>query len=148
MPTDLELLAARVPRGKKARLKALAAHRGTTVQALLNRFVDETLGEGDAPPPLAQVVSRLRAMAPELRARGVRRLWVFGSVARGEAGPGSDVDLCAEFDPGIRVGLVRIGSIKARLEAVLDWKVDFGDRAVLAPEAAAAVARDAIEVFG
>jgi predicted nucleotidyltransferase len=32
--------------------------------------------------------------------RGVRKVWVFGSVARGEANPDSDVDFLVEFEPG------------------------------------------------
>ncbi|MCA1846475.1 MAG: nucleotidyltransferase family protein [Actinobacteria bacterium] len=32
--------------------------------------------------------------------RGVRVVWIFGSVARGDAGPGSDVDFLVEFEPG------------------------------------------------
>lgn len=34
------------------------------------------------------------------RRRGARTVWVFGSVARGEASPGSDVDFLVEFEPG------------------------------------------------
>ncbi|MGH3273204.1 MAG: nucleotidyltransferase family protein [Streptosporangiaceae bacterium] len=33
------------------------------------------------------------------RKRRAHRISVFGSVARGEAGPGSDVDLLVEFEP-------------------------------------------------
>jgi predicted nucleotidyltransferase len=149
MANRLELLAARVPPEKKARLKEIAANRGTTIQALLNSFVDQTIDEAAATPPtLAQVIARLRALAPTLRARGVRRLCVFGSVARGEASRGSDVDLFAEFEPGLRIGLVRLGSIKSKIEDALGCKVDIGDRAALSPAAAAAAERDAVEVFG
>ena len=31
---------------------------------------------------------------------GVRRIRLFGSVARGEAGPESDLDVLADFEPG------------------------------------------------
>ena len=34
------------------------------------------------------------------RKRGAHRIAVFGSVARGEAGPGSDLDLLVDFEPG------------------------------------------------
>ncbi len=40
----------------------------------------------------------LREHAPELKAAGLVHLRVFGSVARGEASPQSDVDLMADFD--------------------------------------------------
>ena len=46
-----------------------------------------------------RVLEILRAQEPDLRARGVTRLRLFGSVARGEAGPESDVDLIADIDP-------------------------------------------------
>lgn len=46
------------------------------------------------------ILKKLRALKPALRdGMGIRRLRVFGSVARGEAGPESDVDLIADFDP-------------------------------------------------
>ena len=45
-----------------------------------------------------RVLALLRAKEGELRALGVRRLRLFGSIARGEAGPGSDVDLLAEIE--------------------------------------------------
>ncbi len=45
-----------------------------------------------------RVLAILRAHTGELRRRGVARLRLFGSVARGEAVPASDVDLIAEID--------------------------------------------------
>lgn len=47
-----------------------------------------------------QIRSKITEAEPELRAKGVRRLALFGSVARDEAGPASDVDLLVEFAPG------------------------------------------------
>lgn len=43
---------------------------------------------------------RLRERGNELRAKGVARLGLFGSVARGEAGPKSALDVFVEFAPG------------------------------------------------
>jgi hypothetical protein len=43
-------------------------------------------------------VALLRTREPELRALGVSRLRLYGSMARSEAGPESDVDLMAELD--------------------------------------------------
>ena len=45
-----------------------------------------------APPPPEEIARRL---APLCRAHGITRLEIFGSVARGDARPGSDVDLIA-----------------------------------------------------
>jgi predicted nucleotidyltransferase len=46
----------------------------------------------------ARVLAALRGHADQLRRRGVRRLRLTGSVARGEASLDSDVDLIAEID--------------------------------------------------
>ena len=52
-----------------------------------------------------EVVARLGASLPDLQARyGVARLGIFGSVARNEAGPESDLDLVAEFVPNVVLG--------------------------------------------
>ena len=54
------------------------------------------------PPSLDEIVRRL---APVCRKHGITRLEVFGSIARGEAGIGSDVDLIAAFPehPGMEI---------------------------------------------
>jgi predicted nucleotidyltransferase len=49
-----------------------------------------------------ETVRRLAASAPEIRALGVERLALFGSVLRGEARPDSDVDLLVQFSPGAK----------------------------------------------
>ena len=44
-----------------------------------------------------EAVARVKACELEIRALGVQRLALFGSVARGESGPESDVDILVEF---------------------------------------------------
>lgn len=39
-----------------------------------------------------EALAKLRALRPQLEALGFRHVWLFGSVARDEAGPRSDVD--------------------------------------------------------
>ena len=53
------------------------------------------------PPGILEIQQKL---APYCRRHGIVRLEVFGSIARDEARPGSDVDLIAEFatNPGLR----------------------------------------------
>ena len=43
-----------------------------------------------------EALAKLRALRPQLEALGFRHVWLFGSVARDEAGPESDVDLLVE----------------------------------------------------
>jgi len=57
---------------------------------------------------------------------GARDLRVFGSVARGEDGAGSDVDLLVEFPPG--TGLLAHAALIPELEELLGCKVDVVSR--------------------
>ena len=49
-----------------------------------------------------QAVAMLTASEPEIRALGVMRLALFGSVLRNQARPDSDVDLLVQFAPGAK----------------------------------------------
>lgn len=66
----------------------------------------------------------LRQNQAEIRSFGVKSKALFGSVARGEALPGSDVDLLVEFDRP--VGLFGLVALQKRLEDLLGCPVDIG----------------------
>ena len=53
---------------------------------------------------------------------GARNVRVFGSVARGEADEGSDIDLLVEMEPGR--SLFDLGGLQWDLEALLGRRVD------------------------
>ena len=75
-------------------------------------------------------------------AYGVSGLHVFGSVARGQDRPDSDVDLLAELPPGMSLfGLARL---QADLEAILGSQVDLVPAADLKPDVRARVGRDLV----
>jgi len=69
-----------------------------------------------------QVIQRLAGARAELSGLGVRSLDLFGSVARGESGPDSDVDLLVDFDRP--VGLFHFFRVQHRLEEILGCRVD------------------------
>jgi uncharacterized protein len=71
-----------------------------------------------------EVIRTLRAHEAELKASGIERLAVFGSVARGDNSPESDVDLLADFDKTRRYTLLTVGRIESRLADMLGAKVD------------------------
>jgi len=107
MSTDTAFLSVRLPTGLRRRLKAVAARRGVSLQQLMREAAEELLAREEAEPPkLAEVIAKLRAHAPELRKRGVEHLYVFGSVARGDARVDSDVDVAIDVDPDSRFSLV------------------------------------------
>jgi len=71
-----------------------------------------------------EVINKLRAHEPELKAAGIVRLAVFGSVARGDNSPDSDVDLLADFDTAKRYTLLTMGRLENRLADLLGARVD------------------------
>jgi len=71
-----------------------------------------------------RVLQILRQNRVEIKSYGVKNLALFGSVARGESRPGSDVDLLVEFDRP--VGLFGLIALQQRLEELLGCPVDLG----------------------
>jgi len=90
----------------------------------------------------ADVLETLGAHAAELRSLGVKELLLFGSVARDEAGPQSDVDLLVEFDRP--VGYFHLFDVQERLEALLHCSVDLLTKGGLRPELRDAVMAEAV----
>lgn len=94
-----------------------------------------------------QVIATLRAHEAELRQAGIRRLSLFGSVARGDAEPDSDVDLAAELDPEARIGLFALGALERRLAELVGRKVDLLPEPVEKPRLRANIDRDRRRAF-
>jgi predicted nucleotidyltransferase len=88
------------------------------------------------------VIAALRAREAELRAEGIRRLSLFGSVARGDAAGTSDIDLAAEFDPAARMDLIRLVGLERRLAEALGRPVEILAEPVENPRLRANIERD------
>ena len=73
------------------------------------------------PPKLAMPQEQI---AEFCRRRRIRRLALFGSVLRDDFTPDSDVDMLVEFEPGERVGLIRLAGMELELGEILGRKVD------------------------
>jgi predicted nucleotidyltransferase len=58
------------------------------------------------------------------RRNRIRRLALFGSVLRDDFGPSSDVDVLVEFEPGARVGLLKLAGMEIELGEILGRTVD------------------------
>lgn len=94
-----------------------------------------------------EALHTLRCHSDVLRARGIRHAAVFGSVARGDNRPDSDIDVLVEFDPAARVTVFDYAGIKRYVAALFEQKVDVIDREGLKPQLREAVIRDAIYAF-
>jgi len=93
--------------------------------------------------PHGQRVLAARSQLKTVAARyGVSGLAVFGSVARGEEHPDSDVDLLAELPPGM--GLFGLGRLRSDLEAAVGLPVDLVPASDLKPGLRRRVASDLV----
>jgi uncharacterized protein len=88
-----------------------------------------------------------QAVAAFCRARGIRKLSLFGSVLRDDFDPAhSDVDVLAEFEPGLHPGLKFFG-YGDELAAIVGRKVDFNTPAWLSKYFRDEVLREAVTVY-
>jgi uncharacterized protein len=94
-----------------------------------------------------EAIAILRRHEPDLRSRGVRRAAVFGSVARGEAGPRSDVDILIELDPEAALDLYAYAGLKSYIAGLFEGEVDVVNRGALKPHLRVPSERDAIYAF-
>jgi uncharacterized protein len=92
-----------------------------------------------------EIIRILSEQQPLLAHRyGVRSLALFGSVARDEAGPASDVDLLVEFDRPM--GYFGLFALQNYLESLLGRKVDLGTPDSLKPRIRAHVLGESVRV--
>jgi predicted nucleotidyltransferase len=91
-----------------------------------------------------------RLIEPEkdaLRAKGVAALYVFGSVARGEAGAGSDVDFFIDLEPDARFSIIDLVGVKDDLSERLGVAADLHTRSGLHWRIRDKVLSQAVRVF-
>lgn len=115
------------------------------MMALMQQDVSQ-LGEPSA-VLRAEALRLLRTREHELRAKGVTGLALFGSIARGEAGSASDVDLVLELGESAALGLLDLFDLKETLAEELGRPVDIAFRSRLRPWFAARIAPDLVRVF-
>ena len=77
-------------------------------------------------------IAQLAAAEPDIRALGVARLALFGSMARDEARPDSDVDLLVQFSPGQK-SYGHFLALSELLESLLHRRVELVTTEALSP---------------
>src|SRR5216684_1112471 len=70
-----------------------------------------------------EALETLRRSEPDLRARGVLRAAVFGSVARGESRPDSDIDIMVDIDPEAHLTVFDYAGLKEYIAGLFDGPV-------------------------
>ena len=93
------------------------------------------------------IIAKLRENEAALRARGVSHAALFGSRARGDNRPDSDIDIIVEFDPAAHVTVFNYAGLKAYIAGLFDAPVDVVNRDGLKPYVRPAATADAIYAF-
>ncbi len=94
-----------------------------------------------------EILRRLKECEPELRAQGVCHAALFGSVARNEQRPDSDIDIMIELDPAARVTMFDYVDIKDYIAGLFNEPVDVVNRDGLKPSVRPKATSDAIYAF-
>ncbi len=87
------------------------------------------------------------SLAEVCRRYGVKELSLFGSAAHGEMRPESDMDVMVEFEPGVRIGLIKFESLVDELQSLAGRRVDLVTKRGLKPWIRPQVLRDARVIY-
>ncbi len=91
-----------------------------------------------------KIIQKLRAF---FVSEPIEKAWVFGSYARGEETPESDVDILVRYTQNTCLGLFGISALIEKLEKLLGKKVDLVDEESLYPRVAKMVNAEKIQVY-
>lgn len=95
----------------------------------------------------SQIIAVLKANESGLRALGVQHAALFGSVARGEAHPESDLDIMVDIDPAVPMGVFEYVGIVQALQRLFPGPVDISNRQAQKAHVRASAERDAVYAF-
>ena len=97
--------------------------------------------------PLGTIIAKLREIEPAIRAQGVARLAIFGSRARGDARPDSDLDVLVDTMSHKEAPPFDLFKVQHLIEDATGIHVQISLRELLKPRLADRVADDLVQVF-
>ena len=83
-----------------------------------------------------------KTIADYFKTQPVSRAWLFGSFARGEETPDSDIDILVEYDKDAKITLLTISHMMGELEKNIGRRVDLVEDGCLLPFAVESANRD------
>jgi predicted nucleotidyltransferase len=94
-----------------------------------------------------EIIARIRKHAAAIRDEGATSLYLFGSAARDEMGPASDIDIFVDYDPESRFSLLNMSGIRLIVMDELAREVDITTRNSLHPLLRDKILADAVRVI-
>lgn len=94
-----------------------------------------------------RIIATLRRHEKELHRQGVAHAGLFGSVARGDARPDSDIDILIDLDPSVRLSVFDYVGLKEYIAGLFETPVDVVNREGLKPRLKPAVLADVLYAF-
>ena len=94
-----------------------------------------------------EIIARIRKHADAIRAEGATSLYLFGSAAREDMGPDSDIDVFVDYDPESRFSLLNLSGIRLIVMDELNREVDITTRSSLRPPLRDRILADAVRVL-
>jgi hypothetical protein len=94
-----------------------------------------------------EIIARLKQTEPALKEFGVAALYLFGSYARDEAQPDSDVDVFVDPAADRSFGFLPFMDAYQAIKEAVGENVDYGTRTGLHPLLRGVIEREAIRIF-
>lgn len=94
-----------------------------------------------------QIIETLRQHEDELHRQGVAHIALFGSVARGDARPDSDIDILIDLNPDARLSVFDYVGLKDYIAGLFEADVDVVNRKGLKPYLKPAVLAETVDAF-
>ncbi|OKO86713.1 nucleotidyltransferase domain-containing protein [Bradyrhizobium sp. AS23.2] len=94
-----------------------------------------------------EIIAAIRENADAIKGKGVSKLAIFGSQARDDYGPDSDIDVLVEIEPETSFSLLNLIDVEHIIEEATGLQAQATVRSTIAPHFAQRIADDILEVF-